>query len=112
MDEKIDILSLIFGFLFFATPIIFVIMGILMIVFRKTFGNIYYKINQYFGNALKDEKGEPWGLFKMLTPNLFTLKHADRIAHQKRTLLSGIMLLIIGLILVICIIRLAMSYPG
>jgi len=108
MDEKIDILSI----LYVGIPIILVLMGILMIVFRRKFGNIYYKITQYYGNALRDEKGEPWGLVKSVSPNFFTLKNEDRIAHQRRVFFAGIMSIIIGIILVISIIRLAMSYPG
>jgi len=106
MDNKIDI----WGIIFFGLPIIFIIIGISMIIFRGFFGDIYFKINQYIGNGLRDDKGEKWGLFRILTPNFITLKDEDKIAYQKRTLLSGIMLLLIGLILVICIIRLAMSY--
>jgi len=106
MNSKIDI----WGIIFFGTPIMFIIMGILMIVFRKKFGNIYYKITQYYGNALRDEKGEPWGLVKSVSPNFFTLKNEDRIGHQRRVVFAGIMIIIIGIILVICIIRLTMSY--
>jgi len=100
MTEKTEISQFI---ILWVPPIILIILGVLMIVFKKALGNIYYRITQFYGRLYKNEKGEPWGRFKTLTPNYFTLKNEDRKEHQKRIFFSGIMAIIMGLFLMMII---------
>jgi len=76
-------------------PIIFIIMGILTIIFRKTLGRVQYEILKIYGETFKDEKEESWGLFKTLTPGW--IKDTNRIGHQRLMLLAGISLIIMGI---------------
>jgi len=87
-----------------ALPIILVIVGILIIIFRRALGNANYKIKKLiYSKLLRDEKGKPGGLFKFLTPNFLTMKYEDKETHQKWMLINGIIVIFMGIFLFIII---------
>lgn len=97
MEIDIDIIT---RFIFeWGFPGIFMLIGILMIIFRKAFGNANYEIMKSYGEIFKSKDGEPWGLFKTLTPNFLTWKNERREKHQKLMIITGIMLIIMSLFL-------------
>ncbi len=76
-------------------PGIFILLGILIIIFRKALAKLQYLIMKAYGEVLKDEKGESWGLVKTLTPGC--IKDNDEIGHQKLMLWSGVLSIIMGI---------------
>lgn len=68
-----------------------------MIVFRKTLGNASYESNKSYGEIFKNQKGEPWGLFKTLVPN--SIKEKKREEYYKEMIIWGIFVVIMAIFL-------------